>query len=234
MLDEAYIDFSPPGSSLAELVLEYPNLVVMQTLSKAFGLAGIRLGAAFTFPPIAKILNNVKAPYNISNPTSQLASQALTPKHRAVMQRNVDFIREQRDRLLVELPTIPGVGKFLGGTDANFLLMQILDRPKEEGGKPDNETAMKVYTQLAERKGVVVRFRGKEYGCEGCLRITVGTEREVDRFLEELGSVLGEVYRERQGKAGMNGFVGKAGGKGDMERNVDEEKREVEASGVIA
>ncbi|KAL8659775.1 MAG: hypothetical protein Q9226_000271, partial [Calogaya cf. arnoldii] len=69
VLDEAYIDFSPDGASLAEWVTEWPNLVVMQTLSKAFGLAGIRLGAAFTSPEIARLLNNLKAPYNISSPT---------------------------------------------------------------------------------------------------------------------------------------------------------------------
>jgi histidinol-phosphate aminotransferase len=78
VVDEAYIDFAPDGTSLAEWVNDWPNLVVMQTLSKAFGLAGIRLGAAFTSPPIARLLNSLKAPYNISNPTSQLAIAAST------------------------------------------------------------------------------------------------------------------------------------------------------------
>ena len=92
VLDEAYVDFSLEGSSLAEWVTEWPNLVVMQTLSKAFGLAGIRLGSAFTSPPIARLLNNLKAPYNISSPTSALACAALQPKNLAVMRRN----REKR------------------------------------------------------------------------------------------------------------------------------------------
>ena len=191
MLDEAYIDFAPEGSSLAEWVAEWPNLVVMQTLSKAFGLAGIRLGAAFTSPPIAKLLNSLKAPYNVSNPTSQLAIQALQPANLAVMHRNREKILLQRKRLLAELPRIPGVGRFLGGREANFLLVEILDAPQ---GEPSNAVAGRVYERLAEARGVVVRFRGREVGCFGCLRVTVGTEGEVTRFLAELRGVLGEVY----------------------------------------
>lgn len=164
VLDEAYIDFAPEGTSLAEWVAEWPNLVVMQTLSKAFGLAGIRLGAAFTDPAIARLLNAMKAPYNIPNPTSQLARAALSPKHLEVMQRNKDLIVKQRERLIAELPKVPGVGKLHGGVESNFLLYQMLDAPAEQGGKPSNETALAVYEGLAEEKGVVVRFRGKEHG----------------------------------------------------------------------
>ena len=203
VLDEAYIDFAPEGSSLAEWVLEWPNLVVMQTLSKAFGLAGIRLGAAFTSPPIARLLNNLKAPYNVSSPTSALACAALQPKNLSVMRSNREKIVQQRDRLLTELPKIPGVGRFLGGTDANFLLTEILDGPREEGGRPSNEVAMGVYERLAENRGIVVRFRGKEPGCLGCLRITVGTEVEVDRLLSDARSVLEELlYRKDRSEAG--------------------------------
>jgi len=217
VLDEAYIDFSPDGSSLAEWVAEWPNLVVMQTLSKAFGLAGIRLGAAFTSPPIARLLNSLKAPYNISSPTSTLASHAVSDAGLAAMRGNRDRIVAQRDRLIRELPRVPGVGKLMGGTESNFLLYQILNSQ----GRPDNVTALRVYETLAENKGVVVRFRGKEHGCEGCLRITVGTEEEVTRFLEALGRTLREV----------NGAQGEAAG-GVAEKN--EERREVEASSVVA
>lgn len=195
VVDEAYIDFSPEGSSLAEWVTEWPNLVVMQTLSKAFGLAGIRLGAAFTSSEIASLLNNLKAPYNISSPTSALACAALQPKNLAVMRRNRERIVEQRDRIMRELPKIPGVGNFLGGAESNFLLTEILDRPRRRGGNPSNETALAVYERLAETKGVVVRFRGKEAGCLGCVRITVGTEEEVDKLLQEMRSVLQDIYR---------------------------------------
>lgn len=196
VLDEAYIDFSPEGSSLAEWVTEWPNLVVMQTLSKAFGLAGIRLGGAFTSPEIAGLLNNLKAPYNISSPTSALACAALQPRNLAVMRKNRERIVEQRERMIQELPKIPGIGSFLGGAESNFLLTEILDRPRSRGGKASNETALAVYEGLAETKGVVVRFRGKEVGCLGCIRITVGTEEEVDKLLEEMRVVLHDIYRD--------------------------------------
>ncbi|KAL3427488.1 histidinol-phosphate aminotransferase [Phlyctema vagabunda] len=190
VLDEAYIDYAPEGSSLAEWVAEWPNLVVLQTLSKAFGLAGIRLGAAFTSPPIAALLNNLKAPYNISVPTSVIASQALEEGGLSVMRSNREKIIKQRERLLLELPKVNGIGRFRGGVASNFLLVEILN----EEGKPDNKIALAVYERLAENKGVVVRFRGKEFGCLGCLRITVGTENEVTRFLKEVALVISEVY----------------------------------------
>ncbi|KAF5010927.1 hypothetical protein FDECE_2955 [Fusarium decemcellulare] len=189
VLDEAYIDFAPEDASLAEWVTEFPNLVVMQTLSKAFGMAGIRLGAAFTSPPIARLLNSLKAPYNISSPTSALASYAVSERGLSVMREHRGRLLEQRDRLLKELPNVPGVGRLRGGTESNFLLYEILNSE----GNPDNTTALAVYEKLAETKGVVVRFRGKEHGCLGCLRITVGTEDEVTRFLKSLRVTLAEV-----------------------------------------
>jgi histidinol-phosphate aminotransferase len=213
ILDEAYIDFAPEGSSLAEWVAEWPNLVVMQTLSKAFGLAGIRLGAAFTSRPIASLLNNLKAPYNISSPTSAIASQALENGGLSVMRANRGKIITQRDRLLNELPKIQGIGRFRGGVASNFLLVEMLDTE----GKPDNVTALNVYERLAENRGVVVRFRGREHGCLGCLRITVGTEEEVTRFLKEVKSVLEQVWSE-----------------GNKVKGAEEEKKEVEANGVVS
>lgn len=215
VLDEAYIDFAPDGSSLAEWVAEWPNLVVMQTLSKAFGLAGIRLGAAFTSPEIARLLNSLKAPYNISNPTSQIAMQALQPQNLLVMHQHLEQILEQRQRLLEEMPKIDGVGKFLGGRESNFLLVEILDGPS---GQPSNETALQVYERLAETRGVVVRFRGKELGCLGCLRVTVGTASEVTSFLHELRGVLADVY---DGHASQ------------ISKQV-EEKNEQEANDIVA
>lgn len=214
VVDEAYVDFAPDGSSLAEWVTEWPNLVVMQTLSKAFGLAGIRFGAAFASVEVAKLLNNLKAPYNVSAITSQVACMALEKEHLGVMRRNRARILEQRDRLVKQLPMVKGIGRFRGGFDANFVLVEVLDRV---GGKPCNEKALRVYEALAERRGVVVRFRGKEFGCLGCLRITVGTEDEVDRMLRELKLVLKE---EIGGEKGMNG--------------AGEEVRENEANDIIA
>ncbi|KAJ9610709.1 histidinol-phosphate transaminase [Cladophialophora chaetospira] len=223
VVDEAYIDFSPDGSSLAEWVLEWPNLVVMQTLSKAFGLAGIRLGVAFSSPEIAGLLNNMKAPYNISSPTSAIATAALQAKNLGIMRQNRGKILRQRERLQSELPRIPGVGRFRGGTDSNFLLVEILDKPREDGGQPDNTTALNVYETMAGQRGVVVRFRGKEYGCKGCLRITVGTEEEVGRFLAELRSVLKDIYSNSNGSY-VNGY----------QNGEPEGSREEKASSVIS
>jgi histidinol-phosphate aminotransferase len=97
----------------------------------------------------------------------------------------------QRDRLVTELGKIKGIGRLRGGTASNFLLVEILN----SSGSPDNTTALKVYESLAQNRGVVVRFRGKEYGCLGCLRITVGTEEEVTRFLTEVEAVISEVWK---------------------------------------
>ena len=211
VVDEAYIDFADDSASLAEWVTEWPNLVVMQTLSKAFGMAGIRLGAAFTSPEIARLLNSLKAPYNISSPTSALASHVLDPNGGLpVMRANKARILQQRDRLIAELPKISGVGRLRGGTCSNFLLYEMLNAQ----GEPDNVTALAVYERLAEQKGVVVRFRGKEHGCLGCLRITVGTEDEVTRFLGALERTLTEVR--------------------GVPAAADEEKKEKEASAVVA
>jgi histidinol-phosphate aminotransferase len=210
IVDEAYIDFAPEGASLAEWVAEWPNLVVMQTLSKAFGMAGIRLGAAFTSPPIARLLNNMKAPYNIPNPTSILAQYALSAGLARMRECRAKLV-EQRERVLAELPKIPGVGRLRGGTAANFVLFEMLNAQ----GEPDNVTALAVYAKLAEEKGVVVRFRGKEHGCLGCLRITIGTEDEVTRLFEALAKTLAEVH-------------------GHAAPLPDEERRESEANSIIA
>ncbi|KAF7931711.1 uncharacterized protein EAE98_004447 [Botrytis deweyae] len=215
VVDEAYIDFSPEGSSLAEWVNEWPNLVVLQTLSKAFGLAGIRLGAAFASVEVAALLNNLKAPYNISSPTEALASQALKEDGLSVMTAHKEKIVEQRERLLNELPKVKGVGRFRGGVASNFLLVEILN----ENGQPDNEVARKAYESLAENRGVVVRFRGKEHGCLGCVRITVGTEDEVTRFLGQIGGVIKEVWKGEGAK---------------VESAEAEQKKEVAANNILA
>ncbi|EPE03137.1 histidinol-phosphate aminotransferase [Ophiostoma piceae UAMH 11346] len=191
VVDEAYVDFvaDQRTASLAEWVLEWPNLVVMQTLSKAFGMAGIRLGSAFCDPAVAALLNSLKAPYNIASPTSSLARSVLAPEGLSVMRSNLAKLVAQRERLVAELPKIAGVGRLRGGVDSNFLLYEMLNAQ----GEPDNGIALAVYTKLAEQRGVVVRFRGKEHGCLGCLRITVGTEEEVTRFLAAIEKTLAEV-----------------------------------------
>lgn len=182
IVDEAYIDFAPVGSSFAPLVTKYPNLAVMQTISKSFGLAGARLGCVIADRPVSRLLNNMKAPYNISTPTSVLAERALSPAGIATMKKMVAEIVAQRTRLVEELPKVnPGIGKFISGMEANFVLVEILDKE----GQPSSPLAAKLYKYLAEHKQVVVRYRGNEPGCAGALRISIGTEQETTSLLEE-------------------------------------------------
>ncbi|KAL5498694.1 HIS5 [Sanghuangporus vaninii] len=194
VVDEAYIDFSPPGSSAIALVDKYANLCVMQTLSKSFGLAAIRLGIAIAQPPLIQILSNSKAPYNISTPSSILALSALSPPSLALMSQRISTLLSSRTSLLSSLHSPPlsslGLGEAIGGNHANFIMIPVLNRSTR---KPDNVRSEKVYKELAEKEGVVVRFRGKEYGCEACLRITVGTEEENRVLLEKLKQVLERV-----------------------------------------
>lgn len=184
-VDEAYVDFTK--LSLTPLVNEYDHLVVLQTLSKSFGLAGLRCGLCWASAPLARAFNSMKAPYNISSLTSSLALRALSPKSIAKMEEIVAKIISERDRLAVELPKIPSVGKIIGGMDANFILVQILNKPN---GTPSSPRAKEIYTKLAEKKNVVVRFRGSELNCEGCLRISVGTPEENEILLRELKEAL--------------------------------------------
>lgn len=189
-MDEAYVDFvQQKNGSVASWVEQYPNLVVMQTLSKSFGLAGIRLGIAISHPDLIQILNNAKAPYNIGTPSAQIAYDALSEQGLAKMREYRASLIEQRTYLLDKLQhfPVPGVGRILGTNDANFIMVQILNAQTNE---PCNVRAEKVYKLLAETKGVVVRFRGKEYGCTGCLRITVGTKEENEALLARLEEVL--------------------------------------------
>lgn len=206
VVDEAYVDFvDHENGSVGSWVDKYPNLVVMQTLSKSFGLAGIRyagikgrsspgltradrLGIALGHPDMIQILNNTKAPYNIGTPSAQIAYDALSEEGLAKMNEYRGRLISQRnmlERALKDFP-VPGIGPILGTNDANFLLVQILNSQ----GQPCNVRSEKIYKMLAETKDVVVRFRGKEFGCTGCLRITVGTEEENKTLLEKLQEVL--------------------------------------------
>lgn len=188
VVDEAYIDFtsSPDpakSQSMSTLVNQFPNLVVMQTLSKSFGLAGIRLGITYCSTDLSRYLNSMKYPYNISSLTAAIASRSIHPERGLkVMQEYVSNIINERALVLKALQQIPGVGKNIGGLDANFILVEILDKQ----GVPSNEVAEKLYNKLAVENGVVVRFRGRELNCTGCLRVSIGTKEEnkilVDKF----------------------------------------------------
>lgn len=160
VVDEAYINFSRQHSLLKELD-EYPNLVVLQTFSKAWGLAALRLGMAFASPVIIEWLNKIKPPYNINQATQDLALKALEETGQVN-----DMIREivsMRDALAAVFRRMPLV-QHVYPSDANFLLVKV-----REAGK--------VYEYLLQQ-GIVVRDRSKVQLCEGCLRITIGTEAE--------------------------------------------------------
>ncbi|KAI8098398.1 histidinol-phosphate aminotransferase [Gilbertella persicaria] len=188
VVDEAYVDFvDKEEGSVATWVDKYPNLVVMQTLSKSFGLAGIRVGIAVGHSDIIQILNNTKAPYNIGTPSALLAAEALSDEGLQKMFEYRKRLINQRGFLIEKLNAFKDTGRILGGNDANFVLVEILDKTTR---KPSNERAHKVYLMMAESLGVVVRFRGTEYGCESCLRITVGTEEENEKMLAMLQKAL--------------------------------------------
>lgn len=173
VLDEAYIDFSV-RPSLASLVKRYPNLMVLQTLSKAWGMAGLRIGLAVADPAVISLMSKVKYPYNINVVAQKMALMKLDE---AAKDKAVAEIVGQRFRLEKELRKCPEV-KGIYSSDANFLLVRF-DNPDE------------VYGRLLAG-GVIVRNRSKVPGCEGCLRITVGTPAENDRLLRLLASPVTE------------------------------------------
>ncbi|CEP62154.1 histidinol-phosphate transaminase LALA0_S04e09054g [Lachancea lanzarotensis] len=187
VVDEAYIDFAVTGGSAAPLVNKFPNVAVLQTLSKSFGLAGVRLGLTFTSKQLSKVLNAMKAPYNISSLTSEIALRAMEPESIEIMKNTVHEVIEQRGRVLKELTSLDQVSNTqIGGLDANFIMVQILD----SDSKPCNRLAKTLYSKLATESKVVTRFRGTEYGCVGCLRITIGTKDENDHLVKEFTKIL--------------------------------------------
>jgi histidinol-phosphate aminotransferase len=170
VVDEAYIDFSRmPG--LLSLVPEKKNLVVLQTLSKAWGVAGIRLGMVFAHPELIGYLSSVKYPYNVSALTLNEAMKMLDSGDE--MKFWVKRILQERDHLASQLGRFRFVER-IHPSDANFLLVEMDD--------PDM-----VYSYLTNR-GIIVRDRSRVPLCEGCLRITVGTEKENRMLLEALSA----------------------------------------------
>ena len=160
VVDEAYIDFSTAGTAI-ELMNDYPRLMVCQTFSKAYGLAGIRLGIGFAHPTIIEFFNKIKPPYNVNVLTQKKALAALNVTD--VLERQVLSLIGERQKMEEELLTI-GFVKKIYPSDANFLLVLVDD-------------AQKRYNQFLEQ-GIVVRSRSSLLGCENTLRITVGTPQE--------------------------------------------------------
>ena len=168
VIDEAYINFSRQKTFVSELA-EYPNLVVLQTFSKAWGLAGLRLGMAFASSEIIQVLDRVKPPYNINQATQELALKALEETGQVN-----DMIRElvdMRNALAEVFAQIPGVEKVYP-SDANFILVKI-------------QHARKLYEFLLTQ-GIVVRDRSSVQLCNDCLRITIGTEKENTQLIDAI------------------------------------------------
>jgi histidinol-phosphate aminotransferase len=172
VVDEAYIDFSDEPSFIYELK-EHKNLLVMQTFSKAWGLASLRLGMAFASKDLIKILNRIKPPYNISGLTQEtvLAAMDKYDKVKAMTQE----ILQERELLKSKLEALDFVHK-IHPSDANFLLVKM-------------PNANLVYDELIDQK-VIVRNRSKVILCEDCLRITVGKRAENDRLVEALCEIF--------------------------------------------
>jgi len=168
VIDEAYINYSRQRSFLSELK-DYPNLVVMQTFSKAWGLAALRLGMIFASKEIIDVLNKIKPPYNINQATQELAFKALD--HLNEVNEMIRATVEERGVLVKDLSQLPFVQKIFP-SDANFVLAKIDD-------------ATGVYNFLKE-KGIIVRNRSNVILCEDCLRITVGTPGQDKELIESL------------------------------------------------
>lgn len=168
VIDEAYINFSKHKSFLQELA-DYGNLVVLQTFSKAWGLASLRLGMAFASTGIINLLDKVKPPYNINQPTQELALQALEEIDQ--VNAMIKELVNMREALAGVLERIPLVEKVYP-SDANFLLIKI-------------KNAKRIYEYLLT-KGIVVRDRSNVQLCDNCLRITIGTEHEITLLVKTL------------------------------------------------
>ena len=171
VIDEAYIDFSEQESWLKRLK-QFPNLIITQTLSKAYGLAGIRLGVCYASEAIIAVLNKIKPPYNINELTQDSAIKRLL-KVGEVKQEVLNIIKE-RDLLLNELKEVSFVSEIYP-TDCNFVLVKVDD-------------ATKRYNQLIE-KGIVTRNRTNQPLCENCLRFTIGTKEENKKLIEALKEI---------------------------------------------
>ena len=178
VVDEAYIDFSSE-QSLSGYISEYQNLIVLQTLSKAYGMAALRLGLAFADERTMAMFANVKYPYNISLAGMEKAMGLL----RRDVSSEVALIMSERTRLAEELAKLPRVSK-VWPSDANFLLVEVDD-------------ARGLYGELLDAQ-VIVRDRSKVLNCGGCLRITVGTPEENDRVLAVIGGLKPESVVEKR------------------------------------
>jgi histidinol-phosphate aminotransferase len=172
VVDEAYINFSRHRSWIPELI-DFPNLVVLQTLSKAWGLAGLRIGMAFGSEEIIHIMNTIKSPYNISQPAQDITFNAL--ENLDQVNDMIKILVDERELLATALASMPIVEKIFP-SDANFLLVRFYN-------------AQLVYDDLAS-VGIIVRNRSKIEQTKNCLRITVGTPTENKQLIKRLQEII--------------------------------------------
>lgn len=182
VVDEAYIDFSRKPS-MVTLLPKYDNLIVLQTLSKAWGQAAIRCGIAISSPAIITYFNRVKYPYNVNKLTQEQAIQALS--HPEEHRKHVEEVLQQREVLRSSLLTLPIV-KHVYPSDANFLLVRFGMKDKAAG---DSANAIYLYLQ---HLGIIVRNRTRVHLCQDCLRITVGTPEENQTLIEALSRIVSD------------------------------------------
>ncbi len=168
VLDEAYIDFASEGESLLADLDRYPNLILLHTLSKAWGMAGLRLGLAFGAREVMDIFGRVKYPYNVSAAVQRLVAERLGNPGKVAAQ--IAEIKSERARVMAALAASPAIEKVFP-SDANFVLVRTTDDPRD------------LYEKLIS-EGIIVRDRSRIRGCEGCLRITVGTPEENTKLME--------------------------------------------------
>ncbi len=168
ILDEAYVDFAPGKSFLPKLA-QYPNLIILQTFSKAWGMAGIRLGMAFAKPEIINVLSKIKYPYNLNILTQQKALELIDDSEQT--NKWVATLLKERETLTSEVMNLPFVTKIYP-SDANFILIKAHE-PK------------KIYNFLVEKQ-IIIRDRSSVSLCAGCLRITVGSAGENKLLVEAL------------------------------------------------
>ena len=173
VLDEAYIDFSEKESWLQK-INDNPNLVIVQTLSKAYGMAGIRLGIVYSSTEITAVLNKIKPPYNVNVLTQSKAIQYL--QNQKTVQQQIAEIKNQRKLVYKQLLNTSFVAEVYK-TDANFILCKVDD-------------ANKRYDQLLEN-GIVIRNRTNDALCKNCLRLTIGTELENHKLIKVLTTLSG-------------------------------------------
>jgi histidinol-phosphate aminotransferase len=169
IVDEAYIEFAEVESLINEIT-NYPNLVILRTLSKAYGLAGVRCGTVVADPLIIQLLKQVIAPYPIPRPVAQIINEQLTLENSKKMLAIVKEIIQQREIMSAFLQTLSFV-KQIWQSQANFILLEV-----------DNAKSLMT---VCQSKGIVLRDRSNDYGLNNCVRITIGTPEE-NQFLMEV------------------------------------------------